>query len=835
MSRSLRQISWLVLLFLVAPPIPAQEDEKAGDRPDAEGRKKKEAIQPYDKVITAEAKSDPGLFLVHRVADKLYYEIAAGSLGKECLWVTQVARTQSGHGYGGGTPVGNRVVRWELKDETVLLRDVKFRIRADVEDAVRNAVEATSLEPIIKTFPVKAWGKDKAAVIDVTDLFKGDVPEFSAKRRLDSSGADKERTFIEGVRSYPTNIEAEVTVTYKLRSDEGGGRPTPPAPAPDRRRRPEGARPDPSSGGVTVLLHHSMVLLPAEPMRARRHDDRVGFFNVAFEDYGAQEHEVKNVRHVTRWRLEKKDPAAAVSEPVKPIVFHVGRGVPDRWRAAVKKGIEMWQPAFEAAGFRNAILAKDAPTEAEDPEWNAEDARYSTIQWLPSTIENAMGPHVHDPRTGEILEADIIIYHNVLKLCRDWYFVQASPCDERAQTLPLPDDLMSDLLAYVVAHEVGHSLGFPHNMKASSAFTVEQLRDPEFTAKHGTEASIMDYGRFNYVAQPGDGARLIPRIGPYDFFAIEWGYREHRDARTHAEEKIRLDALVAKQVDNPVYRFGDPNPSEDPSQQTEDLGSDAVRATELGLKNILRVAGYLVKACCKENEDYELLRNMYDELLGQRNRELGHVANVVGGMVRANLRFGHADRQWEPIPSERQREALAFLNQHAFQTPKELLDADILRRLEPDGAADRLVSGQRGLLRSLVADQRVKRMAEHAALFPADAFTPREMMDIVQRGVWTELDRPSVTIDLWRRNLQRAHVEVLAAEVDRKDAATDLPSLCRGQLQAVLDLVRRALPRAADQDTRLHLEDQRVRIDRTLEPRAPKPDEKTAPPAGPSQ
>ena len=332
---------------------------------------------------------------------------------------------------------------------------------------------------------------------------------------------------------------------------------------------------------MTVVLHHSMIKLPEDPMTPRIFDDRVGFFSVGFTDFGDDsEHAVKNVRYITRWRLEKKKPKAKLSEPVKPIVWYVSREVPAKWQPYVIQGIEAWQPAFEAAGFKNAIIGKLAPTRQEDPDWDPEDARYTTIRWLPSSVPNAFGPHVNDPRTGEILEADVRMFHNVIKLVRDWYFVQASPSDPRAQKLPMPDDLMGELISFVVAHEVGHSLGFPHNMKASSSYSIEQLRDAEFTKTMGTAPSIMDYARFNYVAQPGDGAALLPQIGAYDHFAVEWGYRQFpggrgREGRAGADRRA-----PGRQFD---AAFRKPNPREDPTQQTEDLGADAVEATRLGL------------------------------------------------------------------------------------------------------------------------------------------------------------------------------------------------------------------------------------------------------------
>jgi hypothetical protein len=788
-------------------PSTAQKDEGPPDRERERGR-----VRPYDEVITKEAKSDPGLFLVHRIGDKIFYEIAPATFGKDLLWVTQLAATQSGYGYG-GSPVNHRVVRWEQRGDDILLRDVKYSIRAEAKDPIKNAVEATSVPEIIEVFPVRAYGKDKAPVIEVTRLFTADLPEFSAKRRLGAAGVDPKRTFIDGVKSFPENIETKVLMTYRPReaSPIGGSGPGRPA------RAPGG---DPSQGGVTVLLHHSMVKLPADPMRPRRYDDRVGFFTEGFEDYGnVKNHQVEDVRYITRWRLEKKDPGAAVSEPKKPIVFYLGREIPEKWRPWVKKGVEAWQDAFERAGFKGAILAKDAPTPQEDPDWDAEDARYSSLRWLPAKIENAMGPHVHDPRTGEILESDILMYHNVLKLIRDWYFVQASPSDPRAQSLPLPDDLIGELLAYVVSHEVGHTLGFRHNMKASSAYTIEQLRDPAFTKENGVEASIMDYGRFNYVAQPGDGARLIPIIGPYDRFAVEWGYREFKGAKTYDDEKKELDQIVSRQLKAPALRFGDPNPIEDPSQQTEDLGSDALAATGLGLKNIERVAGFLVKAAAKKGENYDQLQNMYTELVQQQGRELGHVANMVGGFVRNNVWYGDGDRVYEPIPAARQRAAVRFLIENAFQVAPALIAPEIVDRLESHGAADRILGSQRGLLRMLLIEPRISRMAEFANREGKGAYLPADLLDDLHAGIWGELKSDSIAIDLYRRNLQRAFVEILINDLDPPRTNSDLTALARGELQRTASEINEIPLKSRDTTTRYHLEDMKARIIQALEPR----------------
>ncbi|MBD3869490.1 MAG: zinc-dependent metalloprotease [Acidobacteria bacterium] len=795
------------------PPEKSEKSEKEengkenGEKPDRDKKKKdKDAPKPYDEVITEEMTSDPGLFIVHRDKDNYFYEIPVSELGTDMIWVSQLAETQAGFSWA-GMPLGNRVVRWEQRGDKVLLRDVNYDIRADVDDPIKLAVKATSVSPIIQIFPVKAYGKDKAPVIDVTKLFTTDRSEFSASETLDAKGLDSKRSFIEQVKSFPTNIETEVVATYKLTKPKPGG-------DNGRQRFPSATRRDPSQSGVTVLLHHSMVKLPEEPMKPRVFDDRVGFFSHGFTDFGDDSaHELKRVRYIARFRLEKKKPKKKLSEPKTPIIWYVSREVPAKWQQYVIQGINDWQPAFESAGFKNAIIGQLAPSRQEDPDWDAEDARYTTVRWLPSAVPNAFGPHISDPRTGEILEADVRMFHNIMKLVRDWYFVQASPSDPRAQKLPMPDDLIGELIRFVVAHEVGHSLGFPHNMKASSSYSVEQLRDPEFTAKMGTAPSIMDYARFNYVAQPGDGASLTPAVGVYDHFAAEWGYREFPE---DADEKAELEKIVARQKDDPMLLFGNPNPLEDPTQQTEDLGGDAVAATRMGLKNLERVAGYLVEATSKPGEDYDLLDNMHNALLGQWRREMGHVANVVGGVQQINLRYGDADRRYFPIDAARQKDAVVFLIENVFNTPEMFLSSDILGRIEATGAADRVLMAQRSILRSLLASHRIKRMGEIAE-GSEPAYSAAEMIHDVTDGIWSEMADSNPDIDLYRRNLQRAHVDLLAGMLESKDPASDLPALARGELTRLHADCAKYASAAANETTTRHLDDVAARIRMALD------------------
>ncbi|HKT79903.1 MAG TPA: zinc-dependent metalloprotease, partial [Vicinamibacterales bacterium] len=715
-----------------------------------------------------------------------------------------------GAGYGGES-VGNRVVRWEMLGNRVLLRTVNYSVvSSDPKSEIVRAVEDSNLPAIVRSFNVAAFNADGDPVVDVTQLYTTEISELSARPNLNGRGYDTARSFISKAVSFPQNINIEVVQTYTAPIDTTG-----------RGRGATGMR----GNSGTVLTFHSMIKLPETPMMPRLFDERVGYFLQSTTDFGGPKHGSEVRRYITRYRLEKKDPSAAVSEPVKPIVYYVDPATPKKWVEAVKRGIEEWQPAFEAAGFKNAIIAKEAPSPEEDPDWSAEDVRYSVIRWLPSTIENANGPHIHDPRSGEILEADVNFYHNVQNLVKDWYWVQVGPLDPRAKTLPLPDDLMSRLIEYVVAHEVGHTLGFQHNMKASSTYTMENVRDKAFVKANGHTPTLMDYSRFNYVAQPEDGidpADLVPKIGQYDKWAAMWGYAPIAGAKTPEDERPTLDAWAREQDTKPYLRFSTDGGAGDPGNNTEAVGDiDAEKATGLGLKNLVRATDMLLTATTtKTGDPYDELTEVYGRIVAQWTLEMNHVTQIVGGVLSQQKHIGQEGVRFTTVPKTRQADAVQFLLTNAFQTPAFLVREDLLRRMEPTGVVNRIRTAQNSVMNSLLQNARLDRLVEQAAL-EQTAYTPIEFLAAVRRGIWSELATPGRPIDTFRRNTQRVYLDTIDNRLNGTvEPSDEVRSLLKGELRAARATIVAAIPAATDQATRRHLEDARDQIDNTLDPKA---------------
>ena len=761
--------------------------------------------KPYAEIVTKDAVSQEGLFRVHRIDDKILWEIPTKLHGREMLWQTEVAQVgMDSNGYP-GTAAGTQIVRFERRGDKVYLKLVEHSMRAASDDEVKIGVAANSVDPIIAAYPVLAEGKDKSAVVDVSSLFTSDPQDFSVKSVVGGNGVDANRSYVDKIKAYPENIETTSTLTFNKSSrtiNFGSFVYT-----------------IPGNSSTTAVVRYSLVALPEKPMMGRLKDSRIGYFTQAFTEYGRAENRAMAREYIDRFRLEKKDPGAALSEPVKPIVFYLAREVPSKWRAAMKKGVEQWNVAFEQAGFKNAILCKDAPSLKDDPDWDAEDARYSVIRWAPSTTANAMGPSVQDPRSGETISAHIIVWHNILDLVQNWYFVQAAAIDPKAAKLPLSDALTADLVEYVVAHEVGHTLGLEHNMKASSAYTVAQLRDPKFTAENGVSPSIMDYSRFNYVAQPGDGVtRTISAVGPYDRFAIEYGYKPYPTARTPDDEKPQLDSILARQVGDPRLRFGNYKYYEDPSTQTEDIGSDAVEAGRLGLMNIDRIAkNTLFDATTKFGEDYERLATIRYELINQRMLELFHVAGMIGGVVETDYHYGRGGDAFKPVPADRQRAAVAFLLDKGMHVPKALFDPRILNKIEPDGIVGEATGLSSGLIGYLLSPDRVSRLLDNEALNGSSAYKVTDLVHDLTSGVWDEVGTPRPAIDVYRRSLQRDYLSTMDRKVNDRSASTsELRPIVGMELRSLAKRIDLALPRTSEGLTRAHLLSSRRDIENIL-------------------
>ncbi len=803
-----------------APAAPAP-DSAARAAAAARGPEGRAGPRAYEQVITPGAVTRRGLFSTHRVGDDLFFEIPRSAFGREMLLLARAEESsgQAQSGLFGGGP--ELIIEFERLSDRVVIRQKRYDLNADSSAAIWAGVSGMQKGAVLTVLPVRAWGPDSAAVVQVTDLFVAGPREVNG---LESVARD--RSWLESAAAFDRNVEVEATLTG---------------------RAPSGPPPPGGGGGgagnqdrsVTQRMHWSLMLLPDRPMRPRYQDRRVGFLSSGFNDYGTNEHGIKRRRFIHRFRLEPSDTAAfrrgEPVEPVAPITFWIDPATPDWLKPWVARGVEAWNGAFAEAGFKGAIRARVAPT--GDPDFDLTDARYSVVYWRPASVANATGGQTVDPRSGEILKGEVNMYHNVQKLLRNWYFTQVGPLDPRAQRMPFPDSLMGRLIEYVVTHEVGHAIGFLHNLKASAMYPADSLRSAAFLERMGGHvATLMDYSRFDYVAQPEDNIPpelLVPRLGPYDRFAIMWGYRPILDVAGADEERATLDRWASEQDTIPWLRFSTSDAPNDPYDLSEAVGdADAMKSSRLGLMNLARVMDLLLPVAERPGQDYELLDELYEEAVTQWARYMSHVAAVVGG-AETQERYGTGTR-FRPVSRAKQREAMTFLAENAFRTPTMLLDGEILRRIEAEGAILRVRTAQGRVLTTLLNRARLNRLVEYeaTATSPREAYTVGDLVGDLHTAVWGELDDRRVSVDVYRRNLQRAFLETVEAELAVPAARpgpavggaqdqrwnSDVRPVLRGELRGLDREIAAALPRSADRMTRLHLEDVRAEIARLLDP-----------------
>ncbi|MBE7174272.1 MAG: zinc-dependent metalloprotease [Williamsia sp.] len=809
--------------------------------------------RPYNEVITPRAKTNRGLFTVHFVDDKYYFEVPDSVLGREILIVNRISKSAAVSRPGdrtvyAGDQIGKNVISFEKSQNNKLfLRSISYEENARDSAGMFQSLRNSSLQPIVAAFDIKAYANDsvtraKGSVIDVTDYLMGDNdvlffdPRY--KRLMGLNQYQRDNSYVVGINSFQDNVEVKTVKTY-MRT---------PTAAPGQAASPLAAF---SASGTpsTYELNSSMVLLPKVPMRPRYFDQRVGYFTTEYVDFDENPQGIQRVEMITRWRLEPKPEdvekymKGELVEPIKQIVYYIDPSTPRKWVPFLIQGVNDWNVAFEKAGFKNAITAKVAPL--KDSTWSIEGANHSAIVYKPSAVENASGPHVSDPRTGEILETHINWYHNVMNLLRDWYFIQAAAVDPRARTTHFSDSLMGQLIRFVSSHEVGHTLGLRHNWGSSSTVPVENLRNKAWVEANGHTPSIMDYARFNYVAQPEDNISekgLFPRIGDYDKWAIEWGYRWFPEAKTPQAEVPILNKLTTEKLKNKRYMFGTEEDANDPREQNEDLGDDAMKASAYGIKNLQRILAKLPEWTREPNKDYSSLEELYGQLTGQFGRYMGHVSRNIGGIMTTPKTIEQPGMVVEFVTKAKQKEAMAFLQDQLFKTPKWMISPQINNLIDNSSPLTVISRAQEPTLTRLLSNNTFEKLLRFEAEEAGNAYTASEMVTDLKKGIWSELAARQ-PIDIYRRNLQKSFVEKLINIITPSSTfalslatttpqgrgfgastvysrTSDVISIAKMQLRSLAAEIRTALPSYTDAASRAHLQDELERINEALNPAA---------------
>lgn len=784
------------------------------------------SVKKYSEIITKEAKTSLGFFSVHKVKDKYYFEIPDSIMGRDILVVNRISkapvnRYKSLVGYP-GDQIGENVIKFEKgPNNKIFIRNISYMEQAKDTLGMYLSVKNSNMQPIVAAFPIQTQKKDSVSknqntVIDITDFINGDNNIFffdtymKKGRGIGNYFAD--RSYIDTIKAFPINIEIKTTKTY--------------AQAPPMGFPPQSAATFPNDP-MTYELNSSLVLLPKEPMKPRLFDPRVAYFAVRYTDFDSNPQGIEYKSNITRWRLEPKEEDlqkylnGELVEPKKPIVFYIDPATPKKWVPYLMAGVNDWQEAFKKAGFKNAIIGLEAP---KDSTWSLEDARHSAIVYKPSDIPNASGPHVHDPRSGEIIETHINWYHNVMSLLRNWYLIQAGNVDKRAQKMQFDDELMGQLIRFVSSHEVGHTLGLRHNFGSSATVPVENLRDKEWVEANGHTPSIMDYARFNYVAQPEDNISekgLFPRIGIYDEWSIEWGYRYLPQFAT-AEDEVPFSnkTIIEKLQSDKRYTFGTETDPDDPRNQSEDLGDNAMLASSYGIKNLKRIIPQIFDWTQEPNKGYENARTIYNEVVNQYSRYMGHVSKNVAGIYRTPVTREENKNALEFVPKATQKEAMLFLSDQLFATPEWLIDKALIGKALIDPVSS-IGSAQKRVIDRLISKNTIDKMLRDEAYNGTTAYTANDMFTDLKKGIWGELTNGK-NIDIYRRNLQKNYVNALIKITDDKTlqtnpfaSASDAMAIARTQLTDLRQSLRNAIASSSG-IKRSHLQDLSAQIEKAL-------------------